>query len=64
LDRANRYVSEEEAWQGLDPMRSAHGVVVMANEPPRTGCRRRRAKASVLAVKSPSNAASLTSERS
>ena len=39
LDRANRDVSEVEAFLGLDPMRSAHGVVVMANEPPRTGCR-------------------------
>jgi hypothetical protein len=64
LDRANRYVSEEGAWQGFDPMRNAHGVMVMANEPSRTGCRRRRAKVSASAVKSPSNAAPLTSERS
>ena len=63
LDRANRDVSEEEAWSGLDPMRSAHGVVAKANEPLRTGCWRRRAMASALAVKSPSSPVSLTFER-
>jgi len=62
-DRANRYVFEEEAGQGLDPMRNAHGVVRKANEPPHTGCRRRRAGASAPAVKSPSSPASSTSGR-
>ena len=63
LDRTNRDVSEVEAFLGLDPMRSAHGVVVMANDPPRTGCRGRRATASAAAVKSPSSPDSLTTER-
>jgi len=37
-DRANRYASEEGAGQGLDPMRSAYGAVVKANEPLCTRC--------------------------
>lgn len=38
MDRANRYASEEEVWQGLDPVRSAYGAVVKANEPLCTRC--------------------------
>jgi hypothetical protein len=38
MDRANRYVSEEEAVRGLAPMRSAYDAVMKANESQRTGC--------------------------
>jgi len=62
-DRANRYVSEEEARQGPIPMRSAYGAVVKANEPSHTRCWRRRATASAAAVKSLLGSTVSTSER-
>jgi len=63
-DRANRYVSVEESCRRLDPMRSAHGRVVKANESPGTERQRRHAKASVSAVKSLSSTDSSNLERS
>jgi len=63
-DRANRYVSGEEPCRSLDPMRSTHGKAGKTNDLLRTGCQRRRARASAPAVRSLSSSGSATSRGS
>ena len=54
-------VSESRSAAAEKMQRSIHGVVAKANEPSRTGCQRRRARVSALAVKSLSSSGTPTS---
>jgi len=63
LDRANRYVSEEEGVK-VSIRKELHGTLAKATEPMCTGCRRRRATTLVAAVKSPTSLYEPTSGRS